>query len=117
MAGKSNPTRYGDLLTPDEMARALGVKRKTIYDHATSGKLPCRRIYTGAPRFEPLVRDCLREGGSEALAKMVQDAIDKGLDRKEIEQIWRCPPGRVVPMPTRTKPKRKASKNKDQDAG
>lgn len=99
----------GNLLTPAEVAGLLGVSPKTIYDHAEKERIPCRRIYTGQPRFEPLVVQALREGASEGLAWKVQEAIDNRLSDDEVMAIWRDPkPGTIVPIaPRRRKAKKK----------
>ena len=42
------------LLSATELARLLGLHRQTIYEHASSGNLPCVRIGT-AVRFDPAI--------------------------------------------------------------
>ncbi len=39
-----NPTDLPPVLVADDVARLLRVNRKTVYDAAARGDLPCRRI-------------------------------------------------------------------------
>jgi excisionase family DNA binding protein len=43
--GRSDPVTNAPLVyTADELAELLGVDRKTIYDFATRGEIPCKRL-------------------------------------------------------------------------
>jgi len=41
------------MLTADQVAAILGLKRRTVYDLAASGALPSFRPAPGAVRFDP----------------------------------------------------------------
>jgi AcrR family transcriptional regulator len=107
-------TKADDLLTPKDVAKRLGLSPKTVYDHAGT-KLPCTRIYTGQPRFHPLVIQALQEGASEQLAKEVAEAIKQGMDEEMIVELWRDPrPGKVIPLAPRRR--RRTTKTPDDAA-
>lgn len=93
--------KKGDkLMTAEEAAQVLGLKGGTIYKHIEERRIPSVRLYTGQPRLEPLVVQCLREGGSEAAAKEVATALAQGMPVDEIVKIWREPrSGKLIAMP------------------
>lgn len=33
-----------EVLSVDQVAELLGIDRKTVYDHANRGRIPCRRL-------------------------------------------------------------------------
>jgi excisionase family DNA binding protein len=40
----ARPERSADVMTADEVAALLRLDRKTVYDYAARGEIPCRRI-------------------------------------------------------------------------
>jgi len=42
-AGKRSPPS-GDIMTADEVAELLRLDRKTVYDYAGRGEIPCQRL-------------------------------------------------------------------------
>lgn len=40
----ADPAIADEVLSVDQVAEMLGVDRKTIYDHANRGRIPCRRL-------------------------------------------------------------------------
>ncbi|HWK28929.1 MAG TPA: helix-turn-helix domain-containing protein [Solirubrobacter sp.] len=55
------------LLTADEVADLLAIKRKTVYNLAASGTIPCVRIGPRTVRFDPdRLAEWVREQGEES---------------------------------------------------
>jgi excisionase family DNA binding protein len=52
-----------EVMSADEVARMLGLNRKTVYEAASRGILPCRRIGRRCLFFRPAIVAWLRTEG------------------------------------------------------
>ena len=41
---KPDPAITDEVLSVDQVAEMLGIDKKTVYDHANRGRIPCRRL-------------------------------------------------------------------------
>lgn len=44
-----------DMLTADEVAELLGLNRKTVYEYATAGEIPCKRLGRRLLFYKPTI--------------------------------------------------------------
>ena len=73
---RSVPPEFWRLWKVDEVAKALGMSRTWVYEHAESGELPCLHL-GGALRFDP---EAIR---SYAFGKRQRPAIVPSAKREE----------------------------------
>jgi excisionase family DNA binding protein len=86
------------MLTADEVARILGLKRRTVYDLAASGKLPSYRPAPGAVRF-----DAADVASFKAASSPLAPRLPTARELRELERLrLRIPePERPASMLTR----------------
>ena len=53
--------RLEDMLSADDVAEMLGVNRKTVYEYATKGEIPCKRLGRRLLFYRPTILSWLEK--------------------------------------------------------